>query len=94
METAVRKIVTAAAVGKDLGGLLFNSLELPAFEKFVALPTLLGQLCEEFGLAPRMSGSGSACFALLPSDAPAEEISAAIRAAWGKSAWIVETSLR
>ncbi|MDB6128654.1 MAG: 4-diphosphocytidyl-2C-methyl-D-erythritol kinase, partial [Verrucomicrobia bacterium] len=42
---------------------------------------------------PRMSGSGSACFALLPNGAPLAEIKAAIRAAWGESAWIVETTL-
>ncbi len=47
------------------GGLLFNNLEGVAFEKFIALPVLLGKLQSEFGVAGRMSGSGSACFALL-----------------------------
>jgi 4-diphosphocytidyl-2-C-methyl-D-erythritol kinase len=73
--------------------LLFNNLERPAFEKFVALPALLEQLCTEFGLAPRMTGSGSACFALLPVDAPVTEITAAIRSAWGDSAYVVATQL-
>jgi 4-diphosphocytidyl-2-C-methyl-D-erythritol kinase len=40
-----------------------------------------------------MSGSGSACFALLPDDAPVAAISAAIRAAWGPSVLVVETRL-
>ena len=92
-ETAVEKVVEAATVGGNLDGLLFNSLELPAFEKFAALPTLLARLRDEFGLAPRMSGSGSACFALLPSDAPVTEISAVILEAWGESAWIVASTL-
>jgi 4-diphosphocytidyl-2-C-methyl-D-erythritol kinase len=72
---------------------LFNSLERPAFGKFVALPTLLAELRSRFALAPRMSGSGSACFALLPEDAPVAGISAAIRSAWGDSAWVIETRL-
>jgi 4-diphosphocytidyl-2-C-methyl-D-erythritol kinase len=46
-----------------------------------------------FGLAPRMSGSGSACFALLPDGAPVAEIGAAVREAWGATALVVETRL-
>ena len=47
------------------GQLLFNNMEAVAFEKFIALPVLLEKLRREFGVAVRMSGSGSACFALL-----------------------------
>ena len=50
--------------------LLFNSMEAPAFSKFPALPVLLERLRREFGLAVRMSGSGSACFALLDETCP------------------------
>jgi 4-diphosphocytidyl-2-C-methyl-D-erythritol kinase len=73
--------------------LLFNNMEPPAFAKFVALPALLDRLRNEFGLAPRMSGSGSACFALLEEDMPAEPVAAAIRAAWGPSALVSDTRL-
>ena len=75
--------------------LLFNHLEAVAFAKHLALPTLLEELRTRFALAPRMSGSGSACFALLPESAPVPvaAITAAIRAAWGPSAWVVETRL-
>src|ERR1019366_634634 len=45
--------------------ILFNNMERVAFEKFLALPVLLDELRAKFGLGPRMSGSGSACFALL-----------------------------
>lgn len=76
-----------------LGSLFFNNMEQAAFAKFVALPTLLAELQAGFGLAPRMSGSGSACFALLPADAPVAAITAAIRAAWGPDAFVVETTL-
>jgi 4-diphosphocytidyl-2-C-methyl-D-erythritol kinase len=57
------------------------------------LPVLLGQLRTRFGLAPGMSGSGSACFALLPDEAPVGEITAAVRVAWGASAFVVVAKL-
>jgi 4-diphosphocytidyl-2-C-methyl-D-erythritol kinase len=74
-------------------GILFNNMEAAAFEKFIALPVLLARLRTEFGLAPRMSGSGSACFALLGEDSPADAISAAVREAWGPTAFVTETRL-
>jgi 4-diphosphocytidyl-2-C-methyl-D-erythritol kinase len=73
--------------------LLFNSFERPAFLKFPALPVLLDVLGAEFGLAARLSGSGSACFALLPADAKVEAVRALIREAWGATAWVVETRI-
>jgi 4-diphosphocytidyl-2-C-methyl-D-erythritol kinase len=73
--------------------LLFNNMERVAFAKHVALPTLLRELRARFGLQARMSGSGSACYALLEPGAPTTEITAAIRAAWGEPALIVETKL-
>jgi 4-diphosphocytidyl-2-C-methyl-D-erythritol kinase len=88
-----------ARVAAWLGGaapaeeILFNSFERVAFAKFLALPALLEELRAKFGLAPRLSGSGSACFAFLPEGAPVAAITAAIRAAWGESAWVVEARL-
>jgi 4-diphosphocytidyl-2-C-methyl-D-erythritol kinase len=73
--------------------LLFNTMEGVAFAKFVALPTLLEQLGERFGLAPRMSGSGSACFACLPENAPVAAIADAIRTAWGDATFITDTRM-
>ena len=74
--------------------LLANSMEAVAFAKFPALPVLLDRLRERCGLAPRLSGSGSACFALLPGGpaAPAAGL-AAIREAWGPRAFLQETRL-
>lgn len=74
--------------------LLYNNMEAVAFAKFVALPTLLASLQAHFGLEARMSGSGSACFALLDRDAPVARIEAEIRAKWGASALIVAAKLR
>jgi 4-diphosphocytidyl-2-C-methyl-D-erythritol kinase len=76
-------------------------MESVAFAKFLALPVLLDGLRAEFALEPRMSGSGSACFALLPEPATGPEpgaasvaaITAAVRAAWGQSAFIAETRI-
>jgi 4-diphosphocytidyl-2-C-methyl-D-erythritol kinase len=73
--------------------LLFNNMEPPAFAKFLALPALSDALRAEFGLAPRMSGSGSACFALLDETMPLAPVVAAIRAAWGETAFLAETRL-
>jgi 4-diphosphocytidyl-2-C-methyl-D-erythritol kinase len=72
----------------DATELLFNNLEPVVFRKFLALPVLLERLRTRFGLAPRMSGSGSACFALLPAGAPVSEITAAIVEAWGPVSFV------
>lgn len=78
------RLIAAWIEGKaDAAELLFNNLESVVFRKFIALPTLLNRLGRQFGLKPRMSGSGSACFALLPADAPVPEMLATIRDAWG-----------
>ena len=73
--------------------LLFNNMERVAFEKFVAVPQLLDELRAKFGLTPRMSGSGSACFAFLPETAVTDDIARAIRGAWGESAVVREARL-
>lgn len=77
----------------SLESFLFNTMEAPVFTKFPAMPALLECLEARFGLQGRMSGSGSACFALLPDHAPIEEISATIRDAWGESALVLQTRL-
>jgi 4-diphosphocytidyl-2-C-methyl-D-erythritol kinase len=92
-EARLEAFVRAAEASEAWQDGLFNSLEGPAFAKYAALPVLLGQLRARFGLAPRMSGSGSACFAFLPDGAPGSEIVAAVRAAWGATALVVETRL-
>ncbi|MFI5336052.1 MAG: 4-(cytidine 5'-diphospho)-2-C-methyl-D-erythritol kinase [Opitutales bacterium] len=72
--------------------LLINNMEPAVFAKHVALPALLGRLRTEFGVATGMSGSGSACFALL-GDRAAAPLAAAVRAAWGPPAFLQETRL-
>jgi 4-diphosphocytidyl-2-C-methyl-D-erythritol kinase len=73
---------------------LENNLEKPVFEKYAALPVLLEELREKFDLRCRMSGSGSACFALIEPASPRAEIGQAIREAWGPEAFIRFTRFR
>lgn len=73
--------------------LLFNNMEPPAFAKYLALPVLLAQMRERFGAEPRMSGSGSACYALLADATSAEAMAGAVRAAWGESVFVVEARI-
>jgi 4-diphosphocytidyl-2-C-methyl-D-erythritol kinase len=82
------------ASDRPIEDLLMNNMEGPAFRKFPALPVLLDRLSKEFGLASRMSGSGSACFAFLKEDSPIDAIIHTIRESWGESAFVVKTHLQ
>jgi 4-diphosphocytidyl-2-C-methyl-D-erythritol kinase len=77
--------------GAPVDALLFNSMERAAFAKFAALPVLLDRLRNQFGITARMSGSGSACFAFLHENMALAPVEAAIREAWGASAFVVES---
>jgi 4-diphosphocytidyl-2-C-methyl-D-erythritol kinase len=89
-EARLASWVAGGAAAEDL---LFNSMERPAFAKFAALPVLLDAIRARFGVAAGMSGSGSACFALLREDADAGPVAGAIREAWGPSALVVDTRI-
>lgn len=78
--------------GAPVEALLFNNLEAAVFEKHLALPALLAEL-QARGLAPRMSGSGSACYTLLPDAASLPAIVKIIRGAWGPRCFMRETVL-
>ena len=75
------------------GKLLYNNMEAPAFAKYVALPTLLERLRAEFGLAVAMSGSGSACYALLRDETRVRDVIARIHDAWGAHTFVAETEI-
>lgn len=79
--------------GAAVESLLFNNMEPAAFRKYPALPLLLDRLRRDYGLATQMSGSGSACFALLSPGAPVTAINSAIRQSWGESAFVIQTRL-
>ncbi len=73
--------------------LLFNNMERVAFAKYLALPVLLDQLRGEFGLAVGLSGSGSACYAVLGEGFAPAPVVARIRAGWGPAAFVQEARL-
>ena len=73
-----------------LEDLLYNNMQKPAFLKFPSLVVVAESLHKNYGLKLLMSGSGSACFALLqdkdgPSDA---ELSNTIRGLLGDSTFV------
>ena len=102
--TAAEAALAAWSAGRTPAEeLLFNNMTGAAYEKFPALPVLLQKLRSEFGVAALMSGSGSACFALLgdPSTGsgqahPADVVTRMehfIRECWGPPAFIQEARL-
>ena len=58
-----------------------------------ALPALLERIRAQFGVSGRLSGSGSACFAILNESFEAGPLENVIREAWGPSAFIAETRI-
>ena len=81
----------SSGAGPRRGTSTSTRLSGPVFAKFGALPIVLERLRDRFGIEARMSGSGSACFALLNENADAGPVVAAVREAWGASAFVVET---
>ncbi len=73
--------------------LLFNNMEPAAFEKYLALPVLLEKLRGEFGVEARMSGSGSACYAMLGENEVTAPLVAGIRECWGAGVFVQEARL-
>jgi 4-diphosphocytidyl-2-C-methyl-D-erythritol kinase len=70
-----------------------NNMEPAAFEKYVALPVLLGKLRGEFEVTAHMSGSGSACYALLGERQDAAPVIVRIRECWGQAVFVQEARL-
>ncbi len=89
-EEAESRFAAWCGGGAPLEELLFNNMEPAAFEKFVALPLLLGGIRRKFGVSVAMSGSGSACFALLPAKNCDDfsEIEEFVRERWGTTVFL------
>jgi 4-diphosphocytidyl-2-C-methyl-D-erythritol kinase len=74
--------------------LLHNDLENVVFSKHLYYPVLFQQIEEQFGLVPKMSGSGSACFVLIPNEF--EQITSLkelISNAFGADCWVKDTEM-
>jgi 4-diphosphocytidyl-2-C-methyl-D-erythritol kinase len=72
--------------------LLFNNMEPAAFDKYSALPLLLAGL-RRAGVPAAMSGSGSACYALLHADQPAAPLRRLVHECWGEEIFMQEAQL-
>ncbi len=90
---AEAKLAAWIGSGAPAEELLLNNMEGAAFEKFLALPVLLQTLRRDFGLTARMSGSGSACWALLSEAAATAPMIACIRECWGPPTWVQEARI-
>ena len=90
---AEARLAAWRAGGLELEALLANSFEPVAFGKFLALPALAARLRERCGLRLHLTGSGSACFALLPENGDEAGALAEVRSAWGSEAFAVVARL-
>jgi len=72
---------------------LFNNMESPVFEKFQALPTILGLIRERHQARCMMSGSGSACLVWLDDGLDVTAIKATIRDSLGEDCFCVQTAI-
>ncbi|HUG11544.1 MAG TPA: 4-(cytidine 5'-diphospho)-2-C-methyl-D-erythritol kinase [Opitutaceae bacterium] len=73
--------------------LSFNSFDPVVFGKFVAYPVLSRRLADRHGLALRLSGSGSACFAWIRPEIDWAAIVADVQDAFGNDCLIERTRL-
>ena len=70
----------------------YNSFEAVVFNQMLGLRVLVEAIRAE-GVPCGMSGSGSACFAVLESDDAASWVRSKVRSCWGQDAFMVETHL-
>jgi 4-diphosphocytidyl-2-C-methyl-D-erythritol kinase len=77
--------------GADLpaaGAEFYNSLEAPAFEKYPLLVLFQEFLRADGAAATLMSGSGSTTFALVGSEAAAQDLAGKFKARFGDALWL------
>lgn len=72
---------------------LGNSLQAPVFAHHPELPRGLEALRIRLGVNACMTGSGSACFALVDAPIDLAEVRAALTPAWGSGVWVGMTAL-
>jgi 4-diphosphocytidyl-2-C-methyl-D-erythritol kinase len=85
-EDAERRLRSWRDRGGPLAELLFNNFEPGVFDKYVALPAMVTPW-RDSGHAVLLSGSGSACFAIVGDDS-VTAWRTRILAGWGESAFV------
>lgn len=78
---------------KDIKEILYSDMERIVFDKHLDLSIIIEKIRTDFNLPCQLSGSGSACFAILSENSPREFIFDYIRSVWGDSTFIVESSI-
>ena len=78
---------------KDIKNILYSDMERIVFDKHLDLPIIIEKLRTDFNLPCQLSGSGSACFAILSEDSPRELIFDYLRSVWGDSTFMVVSSI-
>ena len=92
---AEARLTAWIAGNRPVGDVLFNTFEHVAFGKFQALPTMVDTLRTQPGVeGVLMSGSGSACFAVLTPDADVAALRALVSASLGAGSLVVDTDIR
>ncbi|MCH2155545.1 MAG: 4-(cytidine 5'-diphospho)-2-C-methyl-D-erythritol kinase [Opitutales bacterium] len=89
-EAAARLIELNAEYLFHTGG--HNDFETPIFEKYRIYAPLFSSL-RRLGVHPLLSGSGSACFCIIPKTIERNSVEAVIKAAFGENAIIAQTTL-
>ncbi|RMD60676.1 MAG: hypothetical protein D6824_09120, partial [Planctomycetota bacterium] len=82
---AAAQVAALASAGDPAAAGLFNDLQAPALTACAELAQLLEEAAEAAGLSLRLTGSGSCCFAVAPSEDEAQRACAALRSAPGLS---------
>ena len=85
LAAALRDPAAVAALG--------NSLQPPVFAHHPELARGLGALRSQLGITAVMTGSGSACFALVDTPVDRTAVRAALAPSWGPGAWVETTAL-
>lgn len=78
----------------DIGALVYNALERPAFFKYPFLPLLKRFLLDSGAPVALMSGSGSTLFAIFPDAAGAESAASRVVEEFGETTWTAVIPLR
>lgn len=90
---AEARLAAWCASPESAEALCCNNIKAAVFEKYPALPVLREILRREFGVEARLSGSGSACFALLSAGAETAPLAARIRDCWGAATFVREARI-
>lgn len=85
----IAKLQSGSESGDGWGGLLYNSLEAPAFAKYPVLNLYVDSLKEHGALGALMSGSGSTVFGYFSNAAKAEQALERFRTKFGTEFWSV-----